>query len=406
MNKFDILLVLGYFRSATAYLSLIRHCPAGLRIGIIPAKVRPKYVSKTPVGQAHFLNLCRRFGAEIIDQGTPVETRLLVVQQFPYPDDTVAEINATVRADRRIGLLGLTLAGLETQDRFLAGFGIRRALVPNRRLFQFLLERRGGAAAYAGVELVQVGLPYKQYPVFPEFGADYIIASPTTFNFRTEAEKHAYLANVLGLCAQMPASSIVVYKSHNGVTQDYFAPPMYTAVGRFIRGLPVVPRLIAALAPRSPKGLRRHLERVHTAVLHLRLLERVLPMPALTPDADISIEAFLPHVRHGVIGGLSNTIWGTLYFGLTYYNCVDSERRSRSPNELLGPKDPSNFIDLNVQFFGVPYCHGDLGQGSRGHEIVTDADRTGDFVAAVLAELDGTAGVARTDSLERTAQTW
>jgi hypothetical protein len=146
--------------------------------------------------------------------------------------------------------------------------------------------------------------------------------------------------------------------------------------------------MLPLAARHLPHWLRRHLEKLYTAMLHLALLRRVVPMPAVTEHAEISLEAFLPHVTQGVIGGLSNTIWGSLYFGLPYYNCVDTERRSQSPNELLGYKNPSNFIDLNLEFFGVPYCHGDLARGSRGPEIVTEQDRQGDFVAAVLAELD------------------
>jgi hypothetical protein len=112
-------------------------------------------------------------------------------------------------------------------------------------------------------------------------------------------------------------------------------------------------------------------------------------MTDLTPYSDISLEAFLPGVSGGVIGGLSNTIWGTLYFELTYYNCADEEERSKSTvNELLPHKDSSNYLDLNLQFFSVPSCHGDLSRGARGADIVTPQDRTGDLIEAILVEVD------------------
>jgi hypothetical protein len=294
-----------------------------------------------------------------------------------------------------VALLGLTFAGLPAQDAVLPAFRIRKAWVPNLRLFHFLAERRNAQDAYRDIEVEQVGLPFKQYPIFPDFTADYVIAAPTTFSFRAEADKHRFLQDVLRLLDQIPASATVLYKSHNGAARDYFSPPSYTAGARVTRRWPGVGKLVPAIAQRSPGGFRRHLDRLHTAILHTTLLDRVIPMSEASPDADMSLEAFLPHVTKGVIGGLSNTIWGTLYFGLPFYNCVDSLTRSQSKKELLVHKDPSNFLELNLQFFQVPYCRGNLGSGSYGRDIVKEEDRKGDLLSAILGELERPVLVSR-----------
>lgn len=388
MKQLDVLLVLGYFRSAAAYLAIIRHLSPKLRIGVMPAEVDPSYLAKTPAAQAMFLELCRQFGAEIIAQGTEVEARLMIVQQFPYPAKTVEVINATVRAERRVGFLSLALAGIPLQDAFLQQFGLKKVLVPNRRLFDFLVSRRNAQSVYADIDVEQVGLPYGRYPVFPDFRADYVIAAPTGFSFRKEAHKHQFFGDVLRLLKQIPQSAIIVYKAHNALARDYFTPRAYAAPGALLARVRGAAQVLHLLSLRSPRRLRRHFQRLYTSVLHAKVLRRAVPMTSLSPYSDISLEAFLPGVSDGVIGGLSNTIWGTLYFGLPYYNCADEEERSKSSiNELLPHKDSSNYLDLNLQFFSVPSCRGDLAHGARGEDIITDEDRKGDLIDTILSDL-------------------
>jgi hypothetical protein len=62
--------------------------------------------------------------------------------------------------------------------------------------------------------------------------------------------------------------------------------------------------------------------KLYTALLYEKIMHRVVPMERLTRHHNFAMEAFLPGVRKGVIGGLSNTIWGALFFSLPFYNCV------------------------------------------------------------------------------------
>ena len=94
----------------------------------------------------------------------------------------------------------------------------------------------------------------------------------------------------------------------------------------------------------------------------------------------------MPGVRKGIIGGLSNTMWGTLYFGLPFFNCVD--RKLRDGVEEIGEKRSAELLDVNLAFFEVPYCRGLLNAPeARGAGIVQDRDRQGDLIAAIETDL-------------------
>lgn len=387
MKYFDILLVLGYFRSATAYLSIIRYLSSEFRIGVLPVEADPSLKNKTGEAHALYLRLCVDFGAQIVDVDEPVQAGLMMVQQFPYPDELATRVMAKVSSDRRVGLMTLAMAGIEQHDHFLAQFFIHKAYVPSRRFTNFLLERRQAAGRYAGVMLEEVGLPFGKYPIFPEFRVDWLIAAPTLFSFYTEAGKQAFLHSVLKLLSSIPGDQLVVYKPHNGNVLDYFAPRFHYRLARLLLPFHRVDGLVDGLARRMPPRIRRQLDRLLTSLLHLRVLCRAKPMASLTAYADISLEAFLPGVRKGVIGGLSNTIWGTLYFGLPFLNCIDPAERQGKPE--LHNKSSDNLLDLNLQYFGIPFCRGELTEGASGEEIVTPADRLGDLIGAVRRDIAG-----------------
>jgi hypothetical protein len=386
MKQFDILLVLGHFRAASAYLSIIRYLRPDVRIGLLEARVATAYTHKTVDGQASFIDLCTRFGAEIVRQGEPVAATLMIVQQYPYPAETAAEINASVRAARRVVMLGFATAGLEKHDSCLAMFDLRRAYVPSRRFMDFLLDQRGTRHRFNGMEVTQVGLPFRRYPVFPEFSADYVVAAPTLFSFRSERGKHQFLESVAKLLAQIPPSASVLYKFHNSLGRDYFAPPMRYAIAKALHYVPGALAAVARLSARGNGRISRHLQTIHTGALHLGVTDRTESMARHTEYPDIALEAFLPGVRGGVIGGLSNTIWGTLHAGIPYYNCIDPSLRE-GPSELLPNRSSDLLLDTNIRYFGVPFCEGDLARGALGAGIVDEQERDADLLAAVRADL-------------------
>lgn len=386
MKSYDLLLVMGYFRSAAAFLPIIRHLSKDFCIGLLPIEPEENLKKKTENAAGLFLDLCRGFGAEIVLLGEEVETKVLLVHQFPYDEEKAVLACRSIHAQKRIAMMTLAMAGIEKHDQFLELFDLKKAHVPDEGLASYLIGKRGAEERYAKVERVEVGLPFLRNPVFPEFKADWIFAAPTLFSFHAEAEKQAFLRAVLSLFKEIPPEDDILYKGHNSHVMDYFAPRAHYALAKILRFLSVSEEALIRLASRVPASLRRHLLMVATSLLHLKILRRARPMRSATPYADLALELFLPGVRKGVIGGLSNTIWGAMASGLPFYNCVDPSLRAEK-SELFN-KNADALLGLNLGYFGVPYCEGRLAKGARLEKVGRLADgKTPDLVALLREEL-------------------
>ncbi len=349
------------------------------------AEVESTLLSKTEQAHLDFIDICRSFGAYILEQGESASAKLGVIQQFPYEDKVVESIQRSIKMERRVGLLTLAMAGVTKHDNFLEQFCIRRVYVPNINFTSFLLQKREAQRSYCGVQMVEVGLPFANYPVFPEFSADWIIAAPTLFSFNHEAGKQQFLNSVLKILSQIPADEVVIYKSHNGHYRDYFAPRTYYFLAACIDRVPRGSALLESIRRSSFRWLQLQAERVFTCKLHQAVLRRSKALTTITSSAGVSLEVFLPAVKKGVIGGLSNTIWGALYFELPFYNCVDMSNRYGS-SELLNKKS-DNLLDLNLQYFGVPFCNDDISTDTRKLKIIRPEERSGDLIRSILSDL-------------------
>jgi hypothetical protein len=385
-KEFDLLLVIGYFRSALPMLSIVRHLSPKLRIGLCFQPLSSQMEAKTGDVQEKFEHLCMEAGGVSYVQGSPTKCRIMLVQQYIYSDSFVASFRADIVAEEIWGMLTLASMGLDAHDAFLKQFGVSRLTVPDKGLANFLLEARHARSRYHGLEMTEVGLPFQKYPVFEEFAVDWVVAAPTLFSFHTERDKQAFLRNVLKLMKQIPERDVIVYKSHNGNEKDYFTPRLYEVIARMILRIPSAEVMLEGFIQRLPQRLQYHLNKVLTAMLHLRVTRRAIAMIKFTPLADMSIEAFLPGVRKGVIGGLSNTIWGALYFGLRYYNCVDESSRSGS-SELLN-KSSENLLSLNLKYFGLPFCNGDLSADIGQHSITKIKNLNSNLIDLILLDLE------------------
>jgi|GEM_PF-6934496 len=389
-KDFDLLLVIGYFRSALPMLSVIRHLSPWLRIGLCFQPLNVQMDTKTGDAQRAFERLCKEAGGVSHVPGSPATCRLMLVQQYPYSDSFVASVRVDIVAEETWGMLTLASMGLDAHDAFLKQFGVSRLTVPDKELADFLLHERDARSRYHGLEMIEVGLPFQKHPVFEAFAVDWVVAAPTLFSFHTEVDKQGFLQNVLKLMEQIPESDVIAYKSHNGNAKDYFTPRLYAEIARMISWVPNAEVMLEGLIQSVPKSLRYQLNKVLTAVLHLRMTQRAVAMNKLTPMSDMSLEAFLPGVRKGVIGGLSNTIWGALHFDLRYYNCVnESGRNGRS--ELLS-KSSDNLLDLNMTYFGLPFCNGDLNANVKNDRVTQLKNRNSDLVDLILLSLEGSKG--------------
>jgi len=384
-NDFDLLLVIGYFRSALPMLSIVRHLSPQLRIGLCFQPLTPQMELKTGDAQSTFKRLCREAGGVNYVLGSQAQCRLMLVQQYPYNDSFVSLLRGDIESEDTWGMLTLASVGLVAHDAFLKQFNISHLTVPDKELANFLLNARHANSRYQGLQMTEVGLPFKKYTVFEEFVVDWVVAAPTLFSFHTESSKQGFLQGVLKLMEQIPDSDVIVYKSHNGNVRDYFTPRLHAEIARIISWVPNVDVMLQGLIQTPSQRLRYHLNKVLTSLLHLRVTRRAVTMYQVTSLADMSLEAFLPGVRKGIIGGLSNTMWGASYFGLRYYNCVDESGRS-GPSTLFSAST-DNLLELNLQYFGLPYCNSDLSSDMINAKISTINERSSNIVDLISVRL-------------------
>jgi hypothetical protein len=352
-DDLDLILIIGYFRSAMPLLSVIRYLSSSLRIGLRFQPLNPELKNKVSHLQKEFELLCVELGASLLSPRLLYKCELLIVQQFPYDLHFVSSIKSNISARVVWGALSLASMGLEAHDLFINQFGVSKVTVPDKGLANFLLSSRSAHSHYQGLEMVEVGLPFRDYPLFDDFSVDWIFASPTLYSFRTEAEKHCFLRDVLKLLQQLPSTDTVAYKPHNGNERDYFSPLIYSLLARILIFVPRSICLLETLIDKFPDFLPSHTSRLMTAFLHLRLMDLTIPMSNLNLNGHMSLESFLPGVRKGVIGGESNTMWGVTHFDLTYCNCVS--RIVQNPKSQLLSNDGSSTLGLNLVYFGIPY---------------------------------------------------
>jgi hypothetical protein len=289
-----------------------------------------------------------------------------------------------VSAVKTVGALTLASVGLEAHDKFIEQFQIKKVYALDAGLIEFLLGKRTAETKYKSLEIVDVGLPFKNYPVFPDFSCDWLFLGPTLLSFKNEAGKKQFLACVLKLIAQIPPEETIFYKEHNGNERDYFAPRGYYELAWVLSNCVVVRPLLELMGKISPKFVRRKIDKLIASILYIRVFNRARSLQELTKYSGISVESFLPGVRKGLLGGLSNVMWGARYFNLPFYNCVDPQMRLGEA-ELKAGSD--RLLDLNVEYFGYPFCEGKLNspQAVTGRQL---SPKIQDLISSLRLDLE------------------
>jgi hypothetical protein len=382
-DKYDIILIVEYFRTTPYYLSLIKYLSADYRIGLYVLPIDPELLAKNQAVQTQFIDLCTSFGGELIAKEQP-ESDLLLIPQRPYTDEMV-QLVSKIRAKNKVGVLALAWAGYKKYDSFFDTFELDTAFVIDTGLLNHLLSKRGDKSIYQRRELIEVGTPFMRYRVFNDVSIDYLIAMPTGFSFAHESDKWLFMETVLSLLDKIDPDDVVTLKTHNGMDRDQFSRPRHRWLASVLGIIPGFDRVLRKLVRRTkPNTLGIFVERIYTSFLYEKVLKRTVPFFSLTEFSQLAMEIFLPGVKKGIIGGLSNTTWGALYAKIPYYNCVDISVQRRNAEDLLwGEKNPSNTIEINLGYFGVPYCQGQLVFAKENFSILADSMREADMISEI-----------------------
>jgi hypothetical protein len=81
-------------------------------------------------------------------------------------------------------------------------------------------------------------------------------------------------------------------------------------------------------------------------------------------------------------------MWGALFFKLPFFNCVDIlNQQNNGPNKLHPNKKRDKHLELNLQYFMVPYCDGELNFDEKLWDIPSPNCRDVDLVEDLKAEI-------------------
>jgi hypothetical protein len=362
------------------------------RIGLMQVHVDEATLDKNSQAQNEFVKMCVDLGAIFVPGDEKVDSLITIIPQRPYSETATDQIKK-IRSEKTIGAMAFAWAGIAEHDQFIDTFKINAALSIDKKFLSFLIEKRNAGHRYKNVALEDIGLPYGKYPIFNNFRADYILAMPTPFSFAHEKDKWHFLEAALKLVKHIPAGDIIAHKPHNGFDRDQFSSPKFRKYLTFFKILaPILQFLKSSMASHPQSVISKFFGRAYTLVLYEKLLSRTIPMHKMTDFHQFSLEAFLPHVKKGVIGGLSNTIWGSLFFKLPFYNCVDITTQQRNAKDRLMPK--KNFtplLDVNLMYFGVPFCEGKMNFDIKNFGVIDDSTRNGDLIALLTKIIEKTA---------------
>ena len=373
MKTCDIVLVFPNFRRNAAFLSIIKHLSRDFDIGIIQVPINSP--GKTLHVDKLFLGMCKELGAEIISPGKKVSTNLLLVPQWQYSQEAVAVIRNTVSESRKnICTCALTWAGMN--NNLFETFDIHKIFVIDKNLFSFLLKRKNLPIKF-GRDIVEVGLPFEKYPVFDEpLDIDYIIAMPTPFSFPQEKSKVVFLKNVSTVLNEISKTNpnyVVTMKRHNATKSEHFLNRKFVIITSFLNKLGFN-FLKKSLRQRSLFSLPATIDSLYHDILH-----KVTPLDSHTPNSEFPLEIFLPFVRKGVIGGLSNTMWGALFFKKPYFNCIPDSVRQQLGDNLT--------LKISLDYFGIPFYDGRLTFDSSDFDKISDSTRNADLIEILKREL-------------------
>lgn len=376
MKTLDLLLIVGDARRFASFLVLARELAPRFRIGFIEAGLTGKDEQKRGQSAKLFFDLLEGYGAERVTG--PVAARLALLSHHPYTAEQLDLIRRQARWTRGAAVMSLALAG-QWMD-FAGPLPLHANYVMELELYGKLIRRAGAQGrGYDSLPRVEVGEPFRQYPLFPEIAMDYLVALPTDKGFDRVEQKIAFLHNVCALIDRAERRDTLYLKPHNAVDE-------ISAELRACRRLPrrALALMEKALHPLAGEGsmakgigkLRRHANRLITAVYEARLARRVAFLDRITPCWQLGLEVFLPGVRKGLITGRSNAQWHSLFMKVPVFNCDENTA------EYAALQRPPEFQELDV-----PFCGREFRFDPRQFDKLSDSCRRSDLVARVAGEL-------------------
>ena len=310
-NEFDLIVVIAYFRSALPILSIVKYIKE-IKIGVLYADSSKDINNKVDIYQNKFRNLLLyENNTHLCKINKNYKTNILIIQQSEYEEEYLESISKNISYEKSIALLGYRM-GYKKNDLFLDYFKIDICAINDINLYYLFKEKRKCSDIYDNYKIIEVGLPYLKYEPFHTPNIDWIIASPTTFSFETEEDITNYLNTIISILSHIDKSKIIAYKSHNGNKYDYL--DKYSCLIKLIPYRNIIIKFLNKLKKMSPRKLNQKLTIIINGLLQKKIKQRTIDLNEISNFHYLPIEAFIPKVQEGIIGGNSNMMWGALFY--------------------------------------------------------------------------------------------
>jgi len=338
MQHYNLALIFVGFQRCCVYLSIIKELSKKYKIAVYPQSLDEKTLSRIEKTNSSFLTLCERFGANLV-YNEKITADIEILPQTHYSEEQICILNTSVMSNQTYWLSGVAMGNAQFEHLF--GKKIDGIFVVDRQFYDYRVSEyeKNNNGKFKDEEILEVGMPYKKYPVFPALDIDYIIANPTPFSFRNIKDRLTYLENVCTLMDKIDRDNIVALKPHNAdervdyiVDKRLFLIVRLKLLGAFHPLIDNVSRFLAMSIPNA--RLSDFFTKISIAILYNKLMSRVVSFKDITKWHNLNLELFLPSVKKGLITGRSNSIWHGLFLKKPTYNCVESDKPYYSETKM------------------------------------------------------------------------
>ena len=301
MQHYNLALIFVGFQRCCVYLSIIKELSKKYKIAVYPQSLDEKTLSRIEKTNSSFLTLCERFGANLV-YNEKITADIEILPQTHYSEEQICILNTSVMSNQTYWLSGVAMGNAQFEHLF--GKKIDGIFVVDRQFYHYRVSEyeKNNNGKFKDEEILEVGMPYKKYPVFPALDIDYIIANPTPFSFRNIKDRLTYLENVCTLMDKIDRDNIVALKPHNAdervdyiVDKRLFLIVRLKLLGAFHPLIDNVSRFLAMSIPNA--RLSDFFTKISIAILYNKLMSRVVSFKDITKWHNLNLELFLPSVK-------------------------------------------------------------------------------------------------------------
>jgi hypothetical protein len=320
-NQFDLILVYTSFRRHEHMVNICKYLGSEFKIGIyIFADIEP-----SDQMEKLYLDLCLKNGAKVINSKAQCKCLLLPRFGKGYKDRMFTSIPANIVYKNLFYITDSFISGVPYLDEICKFLGKPIVLTPSKYYFGQAEPESKLRTKELAIDVLEVGSPYKKYPIFENLSIDYLLAYPSHVSVVSKAHEYKVVHDLYKTLKSIPKNKNVYVKVHNTridgnrlsytffnkkyIKWRYLLKPSLFLIDLF--DFKIFKKPLYQLFPNRIIEILKKINNDYIFNRCINLLEKYPPL---------GIEQYLPFVKDGVITGLSNTIPLAVFSGVPVLN--------------------------------------------------------------------------------------